>query len=311
MEKDSISSSSVSKLSKDPLQKQEDDLANKLKQICDKDGNELAKQESAEIFYKLSEIYFKRNTMVSLIRSVTLLNAAIARKPNNMQKIKNRLRKFCFFVLEEAGAKQLDADLIGIAAKAAEKIKTMRNAVNQELDSLKISEAIDKTKEEIENIKIKILKDLQEKISRDYKHIMAEILLYCQTIMGNTPCRFALVGMGSLARKEITPYSDFEHIIVLEENCQQRSNYAKILDYFRWLSVIFQIIIINLQETIIPSVDIDCLKRTETGKKESWFYDKFTTRGISFDGMMPHACKFPLGQKILSDETKQYETELI
>ena len=311
MEKDSISSSYVSKLSKDTLQKQEDDLANKLKQICDKDGNEEAPQESAKIFYKLSEIYFKRNTMVSLIRSATLLNAAIIRKPSNMQKIKNRLRKLCFFVLKEADAKQLDADLIGFAAKAEEKIKTMRNAVNQELDSLKISEVINKTKEEIENIKIKILKDLQEKISRDYKHIMAEILLYCQTIMGNTPCRFALVGMGSLARKEITPYSDFEHIIVLEENCQQRLDYEKVLNYFRWLSVIFQIIVINLQETIIPSVDIDCFKRTETGKKESWFYDKITTRGISFDGMMPHACKFPLGQKILSDETKQYETELI
>ena len=311
MEKLSTSSAYVRKLSKDTFQKQVDDLANKLKQICDQDGNERAPQQSAEIFHKLSQIYFQKNTMVSLIKSATLLNAAITRKPSNMQEIKDDLRKLCSCVLKEAGAKQLDADLIAAAAKVEEKVKVMRNYVNQELDSLKISETIYKTNKEIENNKTKTIRSLQEKTTSDYKHIMAEILQYCENVMGNTPCKFALVGMGSLARKEITPYSDFEHIIVLEENSQQRSNYETILKYFRWLSVIFQIIVINLQETIVPSVDIDCFKTSETGKKESWFYDKITTRGISFDGMMPHACKFPLGQKVLSDENKQYETELI
>ena len=249
--------------------------------------------------------------MVSLIRSATLLNAAITREPSNIQEIKNDLRKLCICVSKEADAEQLDADLIAAAAKVEEKVKVMRNEVKQNLDGLKISETINKTNEEIENAKIKTIRNLQEKIATDYMHIMAEILQCCETVMGNTPCRFALVGMGSLARQEITPYSDFEHIIVLEENCQQRSNYREILKHFRWLSVIFQIIVINLQETIVPSIDIDCFKTTENGKKECWFYDKITTRGISFDGMMPHACKFPLGEKVLSDETKQYETELI
>ena len=249
--------------------------------------------------------------MVSLIRSATLLNAAITRKPNNTQEIKNDLKKLCFFILKKASAKQLDADLIGFAGKVEEKVKTMRNDVNQELNSLKLSETINKTKEEIENQKIKSIRYLQEKISSDYTKIMADILLYCQTVMGNTPCTFALIGMGSLARKEITPYSDFEHIIVLEENCQQRTDYESVLEYFRWLSVIFQIILINLQQTIVPSVDIESFKANKNGKKENWFYDGITTRGICFDGMMPHACKFPLGQSILSDETKRYKTELI
>ena len=44
--------------------------------------------------------------MVSLIRSATLLNAAITRKFSNMQEIKKDLRKLCFSVLKEAGAKQ-------------------------------------------------------------------------------------------------------------------------------------------------------------------------------------------------------------
>ena len=187
----------------------------------------------------------------------------------------------------------------------------MRNYVNQELNSLKMSETINKTKERKEKLKFKTIRILQEKISSDYTKIMAEIMLYCRTVMGNTPCTFALIGMGSLARKEITPYSDFEHIIVLEENCQHRPDYENLLEYFRWLSVIFQIVLINLQETIVPSVDIESFKTIKNGKKENWFYDGITTRGICFDGMMPHACKFPLGQKVLSNETRQYDTELI
>ena len=249
--------------------------------------------------------------MVSLIRSATLLNAAITRKPNNMKEIKNDLKRLCCHVLKEASAKHLNADLIGFAGKIETKVKTMRDEVNQELDHFKSFETINKSKKETEEKKIKNIRNLQEKISRDYTHIMAKILQYCQTVMGNSPCRFALIGMGSLARKEITPYSDFEHIIVLEENCQQRPDYENVLKYFRWLSVIFQIIVINLKETIVPSVDIKSFNTTKKGKSECWFYDRITTRGISFDGMMPHACKFPLGQHLLSDEAKKCKTELI
>ena len=311
MENDSISNSYVCKSSNEILQKQEGELVNKFKKICDKDGKEKAPQQSAEIFHKLGEIYFQRNTMVSLIRSATLLNAAITRKPNNIQEIKDDLRKLCFRILKEASAKQLDADLIGFTGNVEEKVKTMRNEVNKKLNSLKMSETINETKEEIENLKIKTIRNLQEKISDDFTKIMAEILVYCRTVMGNTPCTFTLIGMGSLARNEITPYSDFEHIIVLKENCQQRPDYKSVLEYFRWLSVIFQIVLINLQETIVPSVDIESFKTIKNGKKENWFYDGITTRGICFDGMMPHACKFPLGQKVLSDETRQYKIELI
>ena len=122
--------------------------------------------------------------------------------------------------------------------------------------------------------------------------------------MGPPPCKFAIVGMGSLAREEITPYSDFEHIILLEI----QEMYEIHLEYFRWFSVIYHVVILNLQETIIPSLNIRYLndKSCDLG---DWFFDNYAS-GVSFDGMMPHACKFPLGRS-QHTETKPWATELI
>ena len=123
--------------------------------------------------------------------------------------------------------------------------------------------------------------------------------------MGKPPCEYAVVGMGSLAREEITPYSDFEHIILLSDD----ENYASYLNYFKWYSVIFHITVLNLKESIIPSLNVSSLNDNNCRLKD-WFYDDITPRGISFDGMMPHACKFPLGRQ-KHTQNKQFTTELI
>ena len=128
-------------------------------------------------------------------------------------------------------------------------------------------------------------------------------------IMGQHPCGYALLGMGSLARNEITPYSDFEHIITLENYNVTAEELDQCKEYFRWYSTIFHIIVINLQETDLYSVCVPCLN-DHTKESGNWFYDRFTHPGISFDGMMPHACHFPLGK---TQETPElpWRTELI
>ena len=131
----------------------------------------------------------------------------------------------------------------------------------------------------------------------------------CCEIIGKTPCKFAVVGMGSLARKEVTPFSDFEHVIVLEEGIQHKSIYQESLEYFRWFSIVFQLIIVDLKETIIPSIAVPVLNNFNEPEGD-WFYDSHTTRGISFDGLMVHACKFPLGRTQCTD-SKKWTTELI
>ena len=136
---------------------------------------------------------------------------------------------------------------------------------------------------------------------------MTDLCQYCEYVMGPPPCKFAVVGMGSLARNEITPYSDFEHIILLENVIISRS-VKNCLEYFRWFTVIFHVIVLNLQETIIPSLNIEHLNN-ETSELGDWFFDTCTS-GISFDGMMVHACKFPLG-RTQPTKKKPWTTELI
>ena len=187
----------------------------------------------------------------------------------------------------------------------------VNNALNvprlKQINSLKALNQ--KQVEELELSKILAVQCLQDEITCDYINIMAMIAHFCEEVMGKAPCQFAVVGMVSLARKEISPYLDFEHIIVLENFEEFYAKTEAILNYFRWLSVIFHVIIINVQETILPATSIFSLN-DESSKFGNWFYDGFTTRGISFDGMMLHACKFHLGRQQFA-ETKQWKTELI
>ena len=287
---------------------EEHELATKLKQICNENGKEQDCKESARILHQLGRVYQKRAPdKFSLIRSAALYNAAIARAPDNMKEILQDLKQLCKQILLQADAEHRDADLVNESQNIKVAIQDMRSRDNEKLNLIeKIPDDIETTKlTQLENDKISSVKKLQDEITDNYKTIMANVAKYCEGVMGRPPCNFALAGMGSLARKEITPYSDFENIILLKDSVKTRTDYRSILSYFKWFSVLFHVILINLQETIIPSVAIASLnnKRSKLG---DWFFDGVTTRGISFDGMMPHACKFPLGSQQLS-KNKQFE----
>ena len=325
------------------LKQEEDNLAQQLKTICDKDGKELHPTLSAEIFHKLAKIYQKRNPeviterMICLIQSAVLYNAAIVRKPDNVKEIKDNLKILCMDLLREANAKCKNTDLIKQANAVKKSVKQFRHKVQEELT--KLDEFIEnlklnKTKSEklklLEKHRSKVIENLLKDISDDYIQLMANLAKFTEKVMGKPPCEYSLVGMGSLARKEITPYSDFENIILLKQNEKKTSEKRlksffkrkhtipfeqnqgfddQMINYFRWFSVVFQIVLINLQETIIPSASIFSLNN-QSSKHGDWFYDGITPRGVCFDGMMPHACKFPLGRQHPT-KNKPWTTELI
>ena len=276
---------------------------------CDESGKETNPAKAAEILHQIGLIYRQRSPdKISLIKSAGLLNAAIVRNPPNVSQIKSDLSELCRHILEQSNANNQTADLIGKSQHVKDSVTNLRNKVKEFLESKvpKNSEITSKTNLIASNKeKTTAIQQLNKLIAQKYKQIMAEISQYCEDVMGKPPCEYAIVGMGSLAREEITAYSDFEHIILLFDD----KNYESYLEYFKWFSVIFHIVVLNLQETIVPSLNIASLN----GKKSSlgdWFYDDVTPRGISFDGMMPHACKFPLGRQ-QHTKKKTFTTELI
>ena len=77
---------------------------------------------------------------------------------------------------------------------------------------------------------------------------------------------------------------------------------------FRLLSMVFSDFSCH-GETIIPSLNVNSLN-DKNCRLGDWYYDAITPRGISFDGFMQHACKFPLG-RTQHTKLKPFTTELI
>ena len=292
--------------------KKEEALLQKLRLNCTKDGREIDHDISASIFHTLGTLYFRRSEicstidqMICLIRCDVLLNAALVRTCSDAIVIKQDLKKLHQQLLKLSHAKHKEVDLCTITAKVRHLVEKMRTYVDRELKKMpKVEEHKSENamhKQELN--KANTIESLQNKIAVDYTKIMASVAEDCTKIMGKAPCKFVIIGMGSLARKEITPFSDFEHVIVLDSKSDSQNE--EILNYFRWYSVIFQIILIDLGETIIPSV----LNNTNS-KFGSWFYDDVTKSGMSFDGTFPWACKYPLGRQQFT-KNKTWKTELI
>ena len=100
------------------------------------------------------------------------------------------------------------------------------------------------------------------------------------SVCGKGPCSFSVVGMGSLAKGETTPYSDLEFLFLIERRTQE------MMKYFERLAVTAYFIIGNLKETKLKYMNIEELK--------GWFDDK-STNGFKIDGLSVNAGNIPTG----------------
>ncbi|KIC76902.1 hypothetical protein DB41_DW00140 [Neochlamydia sp. TUME1] len=149
-----------------------------------------------------------------------------------------------------------------------------------------------KLREEIEK-KIQALPETpsSEKVRELYAEIAQQIKIFFEFLarqgietLGPAPCEYAMIGFGSLAREEMTPYSDLEFGILIQDDTSSNKK------YFKHLTALLHLKIINLGETILPALNITCLKAID-------FFDGITPRGFAFDGagVDGKGCKTPFG----------------
>jgi hypothetical protein len=138
--------------------------------------------------------------------------------------------------------------------------------------------------------KVDGVKALYTTISGEMKKVIGSMINEAIAQLGGHPYKYAVIGLGSLARQEMTPYSDFEWAILIEDGSDK--------EYFRRLTKLVHLKVIALGETIIPSMDIPGLEG---------FYDSITPRGFSFDGLMAKASKYPLGRPGNGENQKGFE----
>ncbi len=104
-------------------------------------------------------------------------------------------------------------------------------------------------------LRTKLQLNLEKKVSPDrllkeltlgFRDILSHLILSAQKCLGPPPVKWACIGMGSMARNEMCPYSDVEFAFLIEKETPEN------LGYFRMLTQFIELKIINMGETQFP-----------------------------------------------------------
>lgn len=290
------------------------DCVSELKAVCKKVKGErrlveTEPQLSAGVFHELGKLYQSGvdEDVYNYIHSVGLFVASRIRRPS--EEVEKSISELWQTLLVRAEAVHRMFDLDEITSRIKERIHDLRQTASRSISSIR---EVDSDSEWDERRKTQTVFKISSNVSNQFLWIMDEVSDICvEIVFGNQKrgSSFALCALGSVARGEATPYSDFEHMILLEDGLSNEEEEC-MRDKMRWYTLIFQFIIVNLGETPLRLLGIPCLNNFYTSdESEDWFYDAFTPCGICFDSNMPYASIHPLSRR--ETAKKQFRTELI
>ncbi|WP_044882206.1 tetratricopeptide repeat protein [Neochlamydia sp. EPS4] len=225
---------------------------------------------------KLGDIYLGKGTAETFLQAAGLYNYALqlfSEDRDRQEVLKEKLSAVHQSLIHLCQSKTLDSYSMSkqfIANRQA--LKEFREQIEKKIQVL----GSNPSSEEVRN--------LYKEIAQGMKHFFKTLVEQSIDTLGPAPCEYAMIGFGSLAREEMTPYSDLEFGILMQtDNSENR-------DYFKRLTTLIHLKVINLGETILPALNIPCLKAID-------FFDDITPRGFAFDGagVEGKGCKIPLG----------------
>ncbi|WP_213155721.1 tetratricopeptide repeat protein [Neochlamydia sp. AcF65] len=230
-------------------------------------------QESLYI-ERLGDLYVRKATSETLLQAAGLYNYALHNASLGEQAIiKEKLSKVEILLSKACPEEPVDIPKIKKQfGNNREGLKKFRDEIEEKIQAL----GSDPSPEEV--------RELFGEITQQIKAFFEILVKQSVDALGAEPCEYAMIGFGSLAREEVTPYSDLElGILIKEDNPTNR-------EYFKRLTSLIHLKVINLGETILPALNIPCLKAID-------FFDSITPRGFAFDGagVEGKGCKTPLG----------------
>ncbi|WP_213155546.1 tetratricopeptide repeat protein [Neochlamydia sp. AcF65] len=224
---------------------------------------------------KLGDVYSSKGAGETLLQATGLYNYALRLSSKNRREIiKEKLFAIQQSLLTElCGGEPLSLEQM---RKQFEDNRTVLKKIREDIE--------EKVQALPETPSSEQVRELHGEIAQQIKVFFKRLAMQAFDILGPPPCEYAMIGFGSLAREEITPYSDLEFGILIQEDTAENRK------YFKGLTFLIHLRVINLGETILPALNIPSLKAIN-------FFDSITPRGFAFDGagVEGKGCKTPLG----------------
>ncbi|XP_019619740.1 PREDICTED: uncharacterized protein LOC109466461 [Branchiostoma belcheri] len=266
------------------------------------------KAKEADCLYRLGDVYVERGKRTGEGRKFTqaaaLYNASMARTDGDKQNMVSKLQETERRFLRNTCNLDCEPCPYSSALDHIKKLDNSRARANSQLEAVHEEhnpyqyDEDDPVVREVEIKRAEKIKNLFKTITVERREFIQVLTDECIAKLGPPPCKYAFIGMGSQATELVTPYSDLEFAILIEEGKDDDDDIGR---YFLNLTHYLHLKVINLGETILPAMAIPSLNDfLSEDPEKNWFYDSVTPRGFAFDGFMPWASKTPFGR----DQTK-------
>ncbi|WP_213156074.1 F-box-like domain-containing protein [Neochlamydia sp. AcF65] len=156
---------------------------------------------------KLGDLYVKKETSETLLQAAGLYNYALRRSPYSENNIREKLANVEILLIKLCHGESSDCVLIAKHFEGNREIlKKFRGEIEKKIQVL----GSNPLSEEV--------RDLYKEIAQGMKDFFKILAKQGIDTLGAAPCEYAMIGFGSLAREEMTPYSDLEFGILIQED---------------------------------------------------------------------------------------------